>query len=470
MYKIGSMEECSVCDATALHVCKSCPIILCNDHKITHENSKKGEHIFESIGLQLNSYQISKILENVSLKLKAAYNCKVTVLEETEVLIEKIQSMCTEAIKTIQENQQKYIDILRICNNRLSVEQITEIESDLATSLIVITPTHEFKDIKDFYKLNLLHESEPLSISSLFNLQDSIPKMKEQYRIDYAGHTREVTSVAITPDNNYIVSASNDRTLRLWSILERREEPVLQSGGSIILCVAITSDGNYIANGYGDKSIIIWNLKSKTPEGILRGHTGSVWCVAIAADTKYLVSGSSDKTIRIWNLEDKTQEDILRGHSNTVWSVGITSDSKIIVSGSCDNTVRIWSYQYKEQEAVLIGHSGSVNSVVISGDDKYIVSGSTDKTVRIWSIDDRSIEAVLEGHTDNVRSVAMTSDNQYIVSCGNDKNLIIWNFQQRRQEAVLQGHTDSVCTVAISRDNKHVASGGKDQTVRVWNL
>ena len=65
------------------------------------------------------------------------------------------------------------MSLLSICNIRLSAEQIRGIESELATSLIVAVPTHEFKEISDFYKLNFLSESESESISALIKLQNS---------------------------------------------------------------------------------------------------------------------------------------------------------------------------------------------------------------------------------------------------------------------------------------------------------
>ena len=34
------------------------------------------------------------------------------------------------------------------------------------------------------------------------------------------GHKREVTSVAISPDGKYIVSGSNDRTVKIWKNLK----------------------------------------------------------------------------------------------------------------------------------------------------------------------------------------------------------------------------------------------------------
>ena len=76
------------------------------------------------------------------------------------------------------------------------------------------------------------------------------------------GHNYRVNSVAYSPDGRYIVSGSNDRTIKIWD---------------------------------GEKCI-------KT----LEGHNYSVNSVAYSPDGRYIVSGSDDGTIKIWDAIDIT--------------------------------------------------------------------------------------------------------------------------------------------------------------------
>ena len=65
----------------------------------------------------------------------------------------------------------------------------------------------------------------------------------------------------------------------------------------------MTSDNKYIVSGSNDDTIRIWNLLKKSQKTVLKGHTG--W---VTSDNKYIISGSKDNTIRIWNLLQKRQE------------------------------------------------------------------------------------------------------------------------------------------------------------------
>ena len=81
------MEECSVCDETALYVCKTCEMFLCKEHKVMHEKRKKGLHIIENLWFKLTPHQISIIIKSLTLKIRAATDCQVKVLQETEAYI-----------------------------------------------------------------------------------------------------------------------------------------------------------------------------------------------------------------------------------------------------------------------------------------------------------------------------------------------------------------------------------------------
>jgi WD40 repeat protein len=78
--------------------------------------------------------------------------------------------------------------------------------------------------------------------------------------------------------------------------------------------VAISSDNKYIVSGSDDYSIRVWERESGTQIQELKGHNSLVNSVTISKDNKLIVSGSSDKTIRVWERESGFQIQELKGH------------------------------------------------------------------------------------------------------------------------------------------------------------
>ena len=126
-------------------------------------------------------------------------------------------------------------------------------------------------------------------------------------------HTGGINAVASLP-NERVVSASDDRTLRVWN-----------------LASAIRLD---LSNGR-------FALKAQCLH-TLRGHRSSVLCVA-ALPRDRIVSGSRDKTLRVWDVSEGGGNCLqtMRGHTGWVNCVGILPDGRV-VSGSRDKTLKVW--------------------------------------------------------------------------------------------------------------------------------
>ena len=71
-----------------------------------------------------------------------------------------------------------------------------------------------------------------------------------------------------------------------------------------VTSVALTFDGKFIVSGSEDQTIKIWEYDTGTLVRTLTGHSDGVKSVAVSSDGKYIVSGSWDYIIKIWNFEN----------------------------------------------------------------------------------------------------------------------------------------------------------------------
>jgi WD40 repeat protein len=223
------------------------------------------------------------------------------------------------------------------------------------------------------------------------------------------GHTNIVTSVSITPDGRRAVSASEDKTLRVWD---------LQSGQCI---------------------------------QTLEGHTDSVTSVSITPNGRRAVSGSDDRTLRVWDLQSGRCLQTIQGYYiYLVSSVSITPDGKrVVFSGTVNTTLRVWDLQTGQLLQILEGHKGNVKSVSITPNGRRAVSGGRDGTLRVWDLQSGQCIQTLEGHTDSVTSVSITPNGRRVVSASEDKTLRVWDLQTGRCLAMLQA-SSTVSAVAAS--------------------
>ncbi|KAG8790501.1 hypothetical protein FRC12_011733 [Ceratobasidium sp. 428] len=197
------------------------------------------------------------------------------------------------------------------------------------------------------------------------------------------------------------------------------------------LALAYSPDGAYIVSGSDDCTLRIWDAHTGRMVGQpLEGHTDGIESVSFSPDGTHIVSGSIDETICIWDVRAHAMFGApLVGHTHRITSVSYSPDGAHIASGSWDKTVRIWdAYTGQTVGLPLIGHTDWVHSVSYSPGGAFLVSGSGDKTIRIWNTQTgRTVGDPLLGHTDRVESLAYSPDSLYIVSRSRDRTVCVWD-------------------------------------------
>lgn len=304
-------------------------------------------------------------------------------------------------------------------------------------------------------------------------------------------HSSSVTAVCLPSDNDLFAFASDDNNVYVYSRARTTLLHTLRGHGSTVNGVAMSPDGRYIVSSSNDHTIRIWDtfnhVGDKYSFRMLRGHAAAVMDVTLGSDNgMFIVSGSSDRTVRMWKpstsgLLCKT----FRGHSGPVVSVAVSENGKSIVSGSKDYSLCVWSTPYDEESwqnyketdlrCRLFGHTDLVSSVAINFDGSVVISGSRDGSIRVWdtvTCEKGRVLRVLKGNSGWVRSVDMSCDGRWIVAGMIDKVVQLWDISRSPSSEscrTFHGHSGWVDCVAISNDGNSILSGSSDQTVRCWD-
>jgi eukaryotic-like serine/threonine-protein kinase len=283
------------------------------------------------------------------------------------------------------------------------------------------------------------------------------------------GHTERVTSAVYSPDGTRIITASFDKSMRIWDARTGAQLAVLSNSGDRVYKATYSPDGTRIVTASPDKSARIFNASTGAELAVLAGHLDRVTYVAYSPDGTRIVTSSFDKTARIWDSHTGKQLVMLSGHIDRLFLAEFSPDGTRIVTASFDKTARIWDARTGAQLLVLATLPGAIYSARYSPDGTRIVTASDDKTARIWDATTGTLLAVLSGHVDTIQSAAFSPDGKHIVTASSDRTARIWGSRTTAWLGQLSGHEGTVKAAAFSPDGSRIVTGSFDKTVRLWD-
>ena len=256
------------------------------------------------------------------------------------------------------------------------------------------------------------------------------------------GHKSTLKSANYSPNGQYIVTASSDKTAIIWDANTYEEIGKLEGHKSFVNSANYSPDGRIIVTASSDRTAKIWDTKKCEKVGELKGHKSFVNSAVYSPDGKLIVTASDDLTAKIWNADKCEMVGELKGHKGFVNSAAFSpKDVKRIVTASSDRTAKIWDTEKCEIVGELKGHEDYVNSAVYSPDGKLIVTASDDRTAKIWDADNCEMVGELKGHKSYVKSAVFSPfDGKYIVTASSDATAKIWDANKCEIIGELQGH------------------------------
>ena len=300
----------------------------------------------------------------------------------------------------------------------------------------------------------------------------------EFVEIGMMNHENPVWCVSISPNGNFIASASN-RSVFLWErktmkmkgcapnslnlLFEFKHEEWVNS-----LCFHPTN--NFLVTGSSDNNVRILDICKKVVVRVLEGHLSPVCSVFCSYDGLHVLSGSLDKSVYVWDFETGKEIFILEKHTGWVRSVCCTHNNTYVLSASNDTKLIQWELKTGKYVKEFIGHTKGVICVCVSWNDDLVFSGSHDDTIRMWKLNSGNCLNVLKGHTNSIYSISLSPDNKTIISGSADHTICVWNVGATTAKCVqiLKAHSSLVYSVCYSPDGESFVSGSRDHSVLSW--
>lgn len=168
--------------------------------------------------------------------------------------------------------------------------------------------------------------------------------------------TKNVVGVAFSRDSKIIATANdNGNTATLWNV-DRKEPRKLEHKGEVN-SISFSNDGEKIVTASDDKTAKIWNLEGEllqTLDGKQENPmsaNGKLMSANFSHDDKIVVTAGFDKTVKLWGVEDgKLKPPSYPNHPAWVWDANFSPDGQFLASAGRDGKVRLWPINSEKQQ------------------------------------------------------------------------------------------------------------------------
>ncbi|XP_069876074.1 transducin beta-like protein 3 isoform X1 [Dipodomys merriami] len=242
-----------------------------------------------------------------------------------------------------------------------------------------------------------------------------------------SGHTHSVGTISCSRlKDSFLVTGSQDCTVKLWPLPEALLSQSTDAGGSPALLQAQTTQ---------------------------RCHDKDINSVAISPNDKLLATGSQDRTAKLWSLPQCRLLGVFSGHRRGLWCVQFSPMDQVLATASADGTVKLWALQDFSCLKTFEGHDASVLKVAFVNRGTQLLSSGSDGLVKLWTIKNNECVRTLDAHEDKVWGLHCSRLDDHALTGGGDSRVILWKDVTEAEQAEEQAKREEQLVKQQELDN-----------------
>jgi eukaryotic-like serine/threonine-protein kinase len=280
-------------------------------------------------------------------------------------------------------------------------------------------------------------------------------------------HGGEVHAVAFSPEGRRLVTASEDRSARLWDVSTGSSlAPPLKHEGPV-RAVAFHPEGTFIATAGDDGSIGRWDAVTGEPLGGPLSHGAPVVALSFSPDGSRIAAVGGPGGFSLWDAGTGELLHEPGGPGARVLAVAFSPDGSRIAVAGVDGAVRLLESATWSQLGEPLAHGSAVHALAFDPVGRWLLTGTLGGEARLWDVTRRAPVVTLL-HRGEVLCVGFRPDGDAFATATGDGSARLWDSATGRPIGEPLVHRERVDRLAFRPAGSMVATGSPDGTIRLW--
>ncbi|WP_309897162.1 serine/threonine-protein kinase [Archangium sp.] len=278
-----------------------------------------------------------------------------------------------------------------------------------------------------------------------------------------SGHTDEAWGVALGPDDRSVFSSGKDGTIRRWDLHTGEGRVFATLAGPVSAMGGSANGRRLFAQSRVDDLLYVWELES----GQLRTfHTGQrgVELLLVSPDGRFVGLHTGELHVLLGDVERGTFQ--LLEDGGKAGKLAFSRGSELLAMGGPDGVLRAW--EPRSGRLRLLGRPGQVNGLSFTPDGRHLVFATQDGVLTVLELATGQSRK-LGVHEGALLGLDVSRDGRFCVSFGNGAASRLWSLATGESRQ-LDGAPEAVFATSFSPDGRLLATGSSDGTVRLSSV